>query len=51
MSYHPKARTWQRYGHNLLDGRCVADRHRFHMDGKFGVFVDENHDRLYTLYC
>ena len=45
---HGSAKTCE---HNLLDGRYVADRHRCHMDAKFGVFVDENHDRLYTLYC
>ena len=38
--------------HTLLDGRSihVVDRHWCHIAAKFGVFVDENPDKLSTLY-
>ena len=42
--------TAKTYGHNLLDERSVVDRHRFYMAAKFGVFVDEHHSKLPTLY-
>ena len=38
------------YEHNLIEERPVLVRHRCHMATKFGVFVDENHDKLPTLY-
>ena len=28
----------------------IVDRHRCHMAGKFGLFVDEDHSKLPTLY-
>ena len=34
----------------LLDERYVVDRHRCHMAAKFVRDVDENHDKLHTLY-
>ena len=36
--------------HNLLDKRYVVDRHRCHMTVKFGVFNDNDHSKLPTLY-
>ena len=38
------------YEHNKLDETSIVDRHRCHMAAKFGVFVDEDHSRLPTLY-
>ena len=29
----------------------MVDRHRCHMIAKFGLFVDENHSKLPTLFC
>ena len=37
------------YEHNLLDKRYVVDRHRRHMAAKFGVFIEEDHNKLSTL--
>ena len=34
----------------MLDERSVVDRHRCHLAAKFGVFVDEDHSKLPTLY-
>ena len=34
----------------LLDERYVVDRHRCHMAAKFVRVVDENRDKLHTLY-
>ena len=28
----------------------MVDRHRYHMVAKFGVFVDDDHSKLPTLY-
>ena len=42
--------TAKTYEHNLLDEMFVVDRHRCHMAAKFGVFVDEDHSKLPTLY-
>ena len=42
--------TAKTYEHNRLDETSVVDKHRCHMAAKFGVFVDENHGRLPTLY-
>ena len=28
----------------------MVDRHRCHMSAKFGLFVDEDHSKLHTLY-
>ena len=38
------------YEHNLLDEKAVVDRNRCHLAAKFGVFVDEDHSKLPTLY-
>ena len=38
------------YEYNLLEEKYVNDRHRCHMNARFGVFVDENHGKLHTLY-
>ena len=38
------------YEHNLLNERYVIDRHRCHMVARFGVLVDEDYDKLPTLY-
>ena len=38
------------YEHNLLDKKSVVDRHRCHMAAKVGIFVDEDHRKLHTLY-
>ena len=35
---------------SMLDETSVVDKHRCHMTAKFGVFVDEDHSRLPTLY-
>ena len=37
--------------HNRLDETSIIDRHRCHMAAKFGLFVDEDHSKLPTLYC
>ena len=42
--------TAKTYEHNSLDEKYVVDRHRCHMAAKFGVFVDEDHSKLPTLY-
>ena len=42
--------TAKTYEHNRLDKTSVVDRHRCHMAAKFGVFVDEGHSQLPTLY-
>ena len=34
----------------MPDERSVADRHRCYMSDKFGVFDDEDHSKLPTLY-
>ena len=44
---HGTAKT---YEHNLLDERSIIERLRCHMAAKFGVFVDEDHSKLPTLY-
>ena len=36
--------------HNRLDEMSIVDRHRCHMSAKFGVFVDDDHSKLPTLY-
>ena len=38
------------YEHNRLDDTSIVDRHRCHMAAKFGLFVDEDHSKLPTLY-
>ena len=40
----------KKYAHNLLDEKCVVDRHACRMAAQFGVFVDENHDKIPALY-
>ena len=42
--------TAKTFEHNLLDEKSVVNRHRCHMATKFGVFVDEDHNKLPTLY-
>ena len=42
--------TAKTYEHNLLDEKSVTDRHLCHITAKFGVFVDEDHSKLPTLY-
>ena len=42
--------TAKTYEHNRLDETSVVDKHRCHMTAKFGVFVDEDHSKLPTLY-
>ena len=34
----------------MLDETSIVDRHRCHMAVKFGLFVDEDHSKLPTLY-
>ena len=43
-------RNAKKYEHNRLSETSVVDRHRCHMAAKFGVFVDEGHSKLLTLY-
>ena len=38
------------YKHNRLDETSIVDRHQCHMAAKFGLFVDEDHSKLPTLY-
>ena len=38
------------YEHILLDEASVVDNHQCLMAAKFGVFVDEDHSKLPTLY-
>ena len=42
--------TAKTYEHNLFDEMSVVNRNRWHMAAKFGVFVDEDHSKLPTLY-
>ena len=42
--------TAKTYEHYLLDKQSIVDRHQCHTDAKFGVFVDEDHSKLPTLY-
>ena len=42
--------TAKTYEHNRLDETSIVDRHRCHMAAKFGLFVDEDHSKLPTLY-
>ena len=42
--------TAKTYEHNLLEEKIVIGRHRCNMTAKFGVFVDEDHSKLHTLY-
>ena len=42
--------TAKTYEHNRLDESSIVDRHRCHMAAKFGLFVDEDHSKLPTLY-
>ena len=41
--------TAEIYEHNSLHKRYVVDRYRCHMAAKFGVFVDEDHNKLHML--
>ena len=45
-----KLSTAKTYEHNRLDETSIVDRHRCHMAAKFGLFVDEDHSKLPTLY-
>ena len=42
--------TSKTYEHNRLDETSIVDRHRCHMAAKFGLFDDEDHIKLPTLY-
>ena len=42
--------TAKTYEHNRLDETSIVDRHRYHMAAKFGLFVDDDHNKLHTLY-
>ena len=42
--------TAKTYEHNRLNETSIVDRHRCHMAAKFGLFVDEDHSKLPTLY-
>ena len=42
--------TAKTYEHNRLDETSIVDRHQCHMAAKFGLFVDEDHSKLPTLY-
>ena len=42
--------TAKTYEHNRLDEMSIVDKHRCHMAAKFGLFVDEDHSKLLTLY-
>ena len=42
--------TAKTYEHNRLDKTSIVDRHRCHMAAKFGLFVDDDHSKLLTLY-
>ena len=42
--------TAKTYEHNRLNETSIVDRHRCHMAAKFGLFVDEDHIKLPTLY-
>ena len=42
--------TAKTYEHSFLDKNSVIDKHQCHMVAKFGVFVDEDHSKLPTLY-
>ena len=42
--------TAKTYEYNRLDEASIVDRHRCHMAAKFGLFVDEGHSKLPTLY-
>ena len=46
----PELSTGKTYEHNWLDERYVVDRHRCYMSAKLGVFVDEDHCKIPTLY-
>ena len=38
------------YEHNRLDETSIVDMHRCHMAAKFGLFINEDHSKLLTLY-
>ena len=38
------------YEHDFSDERSVVNRHRCNMPVKFGVFNDEDHSKLSTLF-
>ena len=42
--------TAKTYEHNRLDETSIVDRQRCHMAAKFGLFVNEDHSKLHTLY-
>ena len=43
--------TAKTYEHNRLDKTSIVDMNRCHMAAKFGLFDDEDHSKLPTLYC
>ena len=38
------------YEHSLLDEKSVVERCRCHIASQFGIFADEDHSKLLTLY-
>ena len=42
--------TAKTYEHNRLYETSIVDRHRCYMAAKFGLFVDEDHSKLPTIY-
>ena len=42
--------TAKTYEHTRLDEMFIVDRHICHMAAKFGVFVDEDHSKIPTIY-
>ena len=50
LTPYSKNLTLQTYEHNRLDERSIVDRHRCHMAVKLGLFVDEDHSKLPTIY-
>ena len=50
IAFNQELRTAKIYKHGLLDERSVVDRHICHIAAQYGVFVDEDHSKLPTLY-
>ena len=45
-----KLSTAKTYEHNRPDETSIVERHRCHIAANFGLFVDEDHSKLPTLY-
>ena len=50
MEIRTKGSTANTYEHNMFDETSVVDRHQCNFAAKFGVFGDEGHGKLPTLY-